>query len=48
MRTLHLAPPQIKPGHWDAEEVRQLVADVLKVPDYGDLSNLPILADACR
>ena len=48
VRTLHLAPPQIKPGHWDAEEVRQLVADVLKVPDYGDLSNLPILADACR
>jgi LCP family protein required for cell wall assembly len=47
VRTLHLAPPQIKPSHWAPEEVRQLVADVLKVPDLGDLSNLPVLADAC-
>jgi LCP family protein required for cell wall assembly len=47
VRTLHLAPPQIKPGHWKPEEVRQLVADVMKVPELGDLSNLPVLADAC-
>ena len=47
VRTLHLAPPQIQPSNWDAEEVRQLVVDVLKVPDLGNLENLPILADAC-
>lgn len=47
VRTLHLAPPQIKPGNWDADEVRALVSGVLQPPDLSDLGDLPILADAC-
>ena len=37
VRTLHLAPPQVEPGHWKADKVRQLVADVLQPPDLGNL-----------
>jgi anionic cell wall polymer biosynthesis LytR-Cps2A-Psr (LCP) family protein len=48
VRTLHLAPPLVRPGHWDPAAVRALVAGALTVQPIGDLGALPILADACR
>ncbi len=48
VRTLHLAPPLVKPSRWDAAEVRALVTAVLQpVPPPEFTGELPILADAC-
>ena len=48
VRTLHLAPPLVKPARWDAAEVRELVAAVLEpVPPPEFTGELPILTETC-
>lgn len=48
VRTLHLAPPLVKPSRWDGADVRALVAAVLQpVPPPEFTGELPVLADAC-
>ena len=48
VRTLHLAPPLVKPSNWDAADVRALTAAALTpVPPPEFTGDLPILADAC-
>jgi LCP family protein required for cell wall assembly len=48
VRTLHLAPPLVKPFHWDPAAVRELVAAAFTVQPVGELGASPVLADACR
>ena len=48
VRTLHLAPPLVKPSRWDPAEVRSLVSAVLTPqPPPEFTGELPVLADSC-
>lgn len=48
VRTLHLAPPLVKPARWDPVEVRALVTAVLEpVPPPEFTGELPVLTDTC-
>jgi LCP family protein required for cell wall assembly len=48
VRTLHLAPPLVRPARWDAAEVRALVSAVLEpVPPPEFTGELPVLTETC-